>query len=134
MTNKNAYMLIFRGNDWHKGLSPEEMQKISDQWMAWFKGLAEQGRALAGNPLEPRGKIVSGANGRIVVDGPFAESKEAIGGYFLLQVSSLDEAVAIAQACPGLPYGAKVEVRPVMDQCPMAAEAQAERQMAELAA
>lgn len=133
MTNKNAYMLIFRGNEWHNGLSPEEMQKISDQWMAWFKGLTDDGRALAGNPLEPRGKIVSGAEGR-VVDGPFAESKEAVGGYFLLQVGSMEEAVAIAQKCPGLPYGAKVEVRPVMEKCPMSAEAQAEAQLAEAAA
>ena len=115
MTNKNAYMLIFRGNDWHKGLSPEEMQKISDQWMAWFKGLSADGRALAGNPLEPCGKIVSGAKGRMVVDGPFAESKETIGGYFLLSVTSMDEAVAIAKACPGLPYGVNVEVRPLAD-------------------
>jgi hypothetical protein len=134
MTDKNAYMLIFRGNDWHKGLSPEEMQKISDQWMAWFKNLSEQGTALAGNPLEPRGKIVSGAQGRVVADGPFAESKEAIGGYFLLQVADMDQAVAIAQQCPGLPYGAKIEVRPVMAECPMACEAREKLQMAELAA
>ena len=134
MTDKNAYMLIFRGNDWHKGLSSEEMQKISDQWMAWFKRLTDEGRAVAGNPLEPRGKIVSGAHGRVVADGPFAESKEAVGGYFLLQVSGLDEAVAIAQECPGLPYGAKIEVRPVMAHCPMSAEGQAEAQLAEAVA
>jgi hypothetical protein len=133
MTHKNAYMLIFRGNEWHNGLSPEEMQKISDQWMAWFKGLTDDGRAIAGNPLEPTGKIVSGAEGR-VVDGPFAESKEAVGGYFLLQVGSMEEAVAIAQKCPGLPYGAKVEVRPLMDKCPMSAEARAEAQLAEATA
>lgn len=133
MTNKNAYMLIFRGNEWHKNLSPEEMQRISDQWMAWFKGLAEQGKAIAGNPLEPRGKIVSGTGGH-AVDGPFAESKEAVGGYFLLQVSGMEEAVAIAKECPGLPYGAKVEVRPVMDKCPMSAEALAEAKLAEAVA
>jgi len=133
MTDKNSYMLIFRGNDWHKGLSPEEMQKISDKWMAWFKGLMEDGRALSGNPLEPRGKIVSGANAK-VVDGPFAESKEAIGGYFLLKVDNLDEAVAIAKDCPGLPYGAKIEVRPVMNNCPMSTEGQAELSAAEAVA
>jgi len=121
----NSYMLIFRGNEWHKGLSPEQMQKISDQWMVWFRRLTEEGAAVAGNPLEPAGKIVSGKNGT-VVDGPFAESKEAIGGYFLLQVGSLDEAVSIAQQCPGLPYGAKVEVRPVACECPMKTEAEAE--------
>jgi len=133
MTNKNAYMLIFRGNEWHKGLSPEEMQEVSSRWMAWFKRLSEEGRAIAGNPLEPKGKIVSGAGGR-VVDGPFAESKEAIGGYFLLKVDTMDEAVAIAQECPGLPHGAKVEVRPVMDHCPMSGQAVPEVQLAEATA
>jgi len=135
MTNKNAYMLIFRGNEWHKGLSPDEMQRVSDQWMAWFKGLLAEGKAVAGNPLEPRGKIVTGANGRSVVDGPFAESKEAVGGYFLLQVADLDGAVAIAQQCPGLPHGAKIEVRPVMEHCPMSTEGRvAEAQLAEAVA
>jgi len=122
MTNKNSYMLIFRGNEWHKGMSPEEMQRISDQWMAWFKRLMDQGKAVAGNPLEPKGKIVTGKGGR-VTDGPFAESKEAVGGYFLLKVADMDEAIAIAQQCPGLPYGAKIEVRPVAGECPMAEEA-----------
>jgi hypothetical protein len=117
--SKNEYMLIFRNTDWHKGLSPEQMQEVAGQWMAWFKGLMEDGRALAGNPLQPSGKVISGKNGRVVADGPFAESKEAIGGYFLLKLGSMDEAVAIAQQCPGLPYGAKVEVRPVLDQCPL---------------
>jgi hypothetical protein len=123
-------MLLFRGNDWHKGLSPEEMQMVSDQWMAWFKRLTEHGKAIAGNPLEPEGKMVSGKNGRVVADGPFAESKEAIGGYFLLKVNTLDEAVAIARECPGLPYGAKIEVRPVAGECPLAEEARAEAQSA----
>jgi len=122
-TEKSQYMLIFRGNDWHKGLSPEQMQKIASDWMAWFKRLADQGKAIAGNPLEPKGKLVSGKNGRVVADGPFAESKEAIGGYFLLQVKSFDEALAIAKDCPGLPHGAVVEVRPVAQECPLSGEA-----------
>lgn len=132
--NPKGYMLLFRGNEWHKGLSPEEMQKISDQWMAWFERLKNDGRCIAGNPLEPEGKTVFGKNGRVVSDGPFAESKEAIGGYFLLKVDSLDEAVVIAQQCPGLPYGAKIEVRPVAGECPMATEARAESELATTAA
>lgn len=127
-------MLLFRGNEWHKGLSPEEMQKVSGQWMAWFERLKNDGKCVAGNPLEPEGKTVSGKNGRVIADGPFAESKEAIGGYFLLKVDSLDEAVVIAQQCPGLPHGAKIEVRPVAGECPMAAEARAESEFAEVAA
>ncbi|HWW02104.1 MAG TPA: YciI family protein [Candidatus Acidoferrum sp.] len=133
-TKPSEYMLLFRGNDWHKGLSPEEMQKVADNWMAWFKGLTEQGKAVAGNPLEREGRIVSGKNGRVVADGPFAESKEAIGGYFLLRVDSLNEAVAIAKGCPGLQYGSVVEVRPVAAECPLAAELRSEGQLANAAA
>jgi hypothetical protein len=124
--SNNGYLLIFRGTDWHKGLSPEQTQQVGNEWMAWFKRLMEQGKIAGGSPLEPSGKIVSGKNGRVVADGPFAESKEAIGGYFSLTVGDLDEAVAIAKGCPGLAYGVMVEVRPVMAQCPLAAEAMLE--------
>jgi hypothetical protein len=115
--NKNEYMLLFRGNDWHKHLSPEEMQQVGGAWMAWFQDLTAQGKCIGGSPLEAEGKIVSGNGGRVVVDGPFAESKEAIGGYFTLRVEGIDEAVEIARGCPGLPHGVRVEVRPVMEQC-----------------
>jgi hypothetical protein len=128
------YMLLFRGNDWHKGLSPEQMQKVASDWMAWFKRLTAEGTVLAGNPLEPEGKMVSGKNGRVVADGPFAESKEAIGGYFLLRVASLEQAVAIAQQCPGLPHGIQVEVRPVAEQCPVTGEAVPEGELAQATA
>jgi len=121
-------MLIFRGTDWYKGLSPEEMQQVSDKWMAWFKGLMASGRATAGNPLERDGKIV-GKN-RVVSDGPFAESKETIGGYFLLKVGTMDEALAIAKDCPGLPYGIRVEVRAVAGECPMVEEVRREAELA----
>ena len=123
-------MLIFRGTDWCQGLSPEEMQQVFEQWMAWFNRLTEQGKAVGGNPLQPSGKVVSGKNGRTVTDGPFAESKEAIGGYFLLKVKSADEAVAIARECPGLPFGVRVEVRPLAETCPLAAKAQADADLA----
>jgi hypothetical protein len=128
---QNGFMLIFRGTDWYKGLSPEEMQQVGDHWMAWFRGLTEQGKAVAGNPLEREGRVVSGKNGRVVSDGPFTESKETIGGYFLLKVDTLDEAVAIAQDCPGLPYGIRVEVRPVAGACPLVEELRTEAQLAQ---
>jgi hypothetical protein len=127
--SNNGYMLIFRGTDWYKGLSPEEMQQVADRWMAWFNGLKEEGKCIAGNPLEREGKIVSGKN-RVVSDGPFAESKETIGGYFLLKVNNLEEATVIAQQCPGLPYGIRVEVRPVAGECPMVEEVQSKANLA----
>jgi hypothetical protein len=129
--NQNGYMLLFRGTELRKSLSPEEMQKVSEDWMAWFKRLTEQGKAVAGNPLEREGKIVSGKE-RVVSDGPFAESKEAIGGYFLLDVATMNEALAIAKECPGLPYGIRVVVRPVAGECPIATEVRAEAQFAQI--
>jgi hypothetical protein len=128
--NQNGYMLLFRGNDLRKGRSLEELQKITDNWMAWFKRLTEEGKAVAGNPLEREGKIVSGKDA-IVSDGPFVESKETVGGYFLLDVATLDEAVDIAKECPGLPYGIRVEVRAVAAECPVAADARAEAHVAQ---
>ena len=128
--SQNGYMLIFRSTDWYKGLSAEQMQQVFDQWMTWFNRLKQEGTAVAGNPLERDGKIVSGRNGQVVSDGPFAESKETIGGYFLLKVGTMDDAVAIAQQCPGLPYGIRVEVRPVAAECPIAEELRADPQLA----
>jgi len=122
-TGKSDYLLLFRGTNWDKGLSPEQIQKIVTDWYAWFERLKQEGRCSGGHPLMNAGKIVSGRKGRTVADGPFAESKEAIGGYFYLHVADEAEAVAIAQQCPGLDYGAVVEVRPVAEMCSVRARA-----------
>jgi hypothetical protein len=116
-TAKSDYLLLFRGNVWDQGLSPEQLQKVVSDWMAWFERLKAEGKCTGGHPLENQGKVVSGKHGRTVADGPFAESKEAIGGYFYLQVADEHEALEIAKQCPGLEYGAVVEVRPVGNTC-----------------
>lgn len=115
-TEKVDYLLLFRGTNWDKGMSPEQIQKVVTDWYAWFDRLKREGRCSGGHPLQNSGKIVSGKN-RAVSDGPFAESKETIGGYFYLHVADEAEAVSIAQLCPGLEYGVVVEVRPVADMC-----------------
>ena len=117
---KSEHILLFRGTNWHKGLSPEEIQEVVKQMYAWLDRLTAEGKAKVGKPLFPEGKIVSQKKGRSVADGPFAESKEAIGGFFLLEVDSLKEATEIAKDFPGLNYGASVEVRPVAPECPLA--------------
>jgi hypothetical protein len=132
--SSNEYMLIFRGTDWYNGLSAEEMQQVASQWMAWFNRLKDENKVVTGSPLEPTGKIVSGKGGRVVADGPFPESKEAIGGFFMLSVDDLDEAVAIAQECPGLAYGIKVEVRQVAETCRMLKSESPEHELAHSAA
>ena len=134
-TDKTDYMLLFRGTNWDRGLSPEQLQKVVADWYAWFDGLMQAGKAIGGHPLQGQGKLVSGKKGKAVADGPFAESKEAIAGYFYLQVKDENEAVAIAQQCPGLEYGCVVEVRPVADMCGvrsrMMAEATSSGQLAD---
>lgn len=117
MQTTSEYLLLFRGTNWHKGLSPAEIQRVMTQWRAWFNGLESAGKVKSGLPLVDEGKVVSGADGRFVVDGPFAESKEAIGGFFLIAVADLDEVIAIARQCPGLKHGAAVEIRPVAEEC-----------------
>ena len=113
----DEYLLLIRGTHWNHGMSPAQLQRVMTDFYAWVDGLTQRGA----QPLVEEGKIITGAKGASVTDGAFAESKEAIAGYFRLGVSSMDEAVKLEQACPILAYGAQIEVRPIADLCrPMA--------------
>ena len=115
----NPFLLLFRntGPENHQHLSPEERQQLVMRWNAWYDGLARQGKAVEGQPLEMETRTVSGARGERVVDGPFAEAKEAIGGYVKLLVRDLAEATEVARAHPGLEYGLQIEIRPLTKEC-----------------
>lgn len=121
-TGSSAYLLIFREStpERYEAMPVEERRRCLDAWNAWCDRLAAEGKLQAGNPLLPEARVVSAAGGTRVVDGPFAEAKELIGGYFLLAVDSLDEATAIAEQCPNLRHGMIVEVRPVAEACHLA--------------
>ena len=121
-----AFMLIFRnaGPETHGHLTPAERTALTQKWNDWFEGLAAQGKVQHARPLELGGRVVSGPHGERVTDGPYAEGKEVIGGYFFLTVADLDEATAIAKQCPGLPLGLTVEVRPVALVSPVLTELQ----------
>ncbi|HEV2435100.1 MAG TPA: YciI family protein [Verrucomicrobiae bacterium] len=123
MDAKNEYLLLFRGKEWWSSITPEELQKTMDQVKSWFERLTESGKLKAAQPLVRAGATVSGNTGRVIADGPYAESKEVIGGYALVQVDSLDEAIAIAESCPTLRFGMEVEVRPVAEECPLMSHA-----------
>ncbi len=116
--SKNGYQLLFHTNEWWKELGREELQKVVAQNGAWIERLMTSGKAKGGQALARSGAVVSGKNGRNITDGPFAESKEVIGGYLLLNVGTFEEAVAIAKTAPGLAYGTSVEIRPLTDVCP----------------
>ena len=118
-TTTDEYMLLFRGPHWDKGLSTDELQKTMDNVMAWFNGLNHRGKVKSAQPLGAQGRTISGANGRFVVDGPFTETKEAVGGYLMLQADSFEEAVEVARTNPVLRYGVSVEMRPILAECPI---------------
>lgn len=107
------FMLIFQGSQ-PGNSSPEQMQAHMSKWMAWIDSLAKEGKYVSGEPLMPGGKIVSGNNGKSVTDGPFTEGKEVVGGFFIVNASDMDEAVAISKHCPDFEFGATVQVRQVM--------------------
>jgi hypothetical protein len=110
-TTTSEYLLLFRNTSWHKDLSPEEIQENMARFTAWFERLSNAGQFKSGGPLSHAGKIIAGR--KAVTDGPFAESKEAIAGFFVIQANSLEGAVEIAKGCPGLEFGQTVEVRAI---------------------
>ena len=112
-------MVLFRGAHWDRGLSTDELQQAMDKVIAWFEGLNQRGKIKGAQPLGGQGRVISGTNGRFVVDGPFTETKEAVGGYLVLQADNLAEAVEIARSMPALRYGISVEVRPILTECPI---------------
>jgi hypothetical protein len=90
------------------------MQQIMQKWMTWFAELGSQGYIKdPGQPLEPTGKIVSGKQ-KTVTDGPFAEAKDLVGGYTIVEAKDISEAAEISKGCPIFDRNGFVEIRPVM--------------------
>jgi hypothetical protein len=113
-TLTNQYMFLVRGAACDGGSrSPEQMQTQMREVYAWIDGLTRKGVMTAAQPLTPGGKILSGKNGSIISDGIAAESKEAVGGFFIVNATTMDEAVSIARTCPAFNHGARLEVRQI---------------------
>jgi hypothetical protein len=108
----SQFIYLYRGGE--TGRSPERMQQMMQKWMAWMKELGAQGHLTdRGQPLERTGKIVQGKQ-KAVTDGPFAEAKDVIGGYSIVEATDLDQAVQLSKGCPIFEVEGAVEVRPVM--------------------
>lgn len=114
---KSEYLLLFRNTQLEKRLSQDEMQEAMGRLNDWLGRWKERGQMPAGQPLGDEGRVISGAKQRTVADGPFAESKEAVGGYVIVRAADFDEAMKIAGEWPLLDYDCTVEVRPVREQC-----------------
>ena len=109
-------LLIYENEQTWNAIPAAEKQKLFGEYYALTASLKESGHYLGGNPLQPvaSAKTVRVREERpVTTDGPFAETKEQLGGYFLVEARDFDEALAIAKRIPGARYGS-IEVRPVM--------------------
>ncbi|MEZ4523866.1 MAG: YciI family protein [Thermomicrobiales bacterium] len=109
------FMLLIRGGDDDTGtLSPEAAQQRIQKYVDWSRTLRDRGQNVGANELEAEGLLLRSRAGEIIVDGPFTEIKEGIGGYFHIRAASQDEAVDIAAECPVLDFGGAVEIRAIV--------------------
>lgn len=105
----NEFVFLYRTGE--SAMSPEQIQQTLPKWAAWFQALSGKGCIVdRGQPLQRSGKLVS----HTVTDGPFAETKDVIGGYTLIKARDITEAAELAKGCPVIERGGHVEVRPVM--------------------
>jgi hypothetical protein len=106
----SEFTYLFRGRE--VSASPEQMQRTMQKWVAWFKDLGAKGHLKdPGHPLEHTGKVVSGKQ-KVVNDGPYAEAKDVVGGYIVVEAADLNQAMELSKGCPILEVGGSVEVRP----------------------
>lgn len=108
-----TFMLLLRGGVSNRDLSAEQLQRQIERYMSWIDKLRREGRFVAGEPLAEEGKVLSGKNAGTITDGPFSESKEEVGGYFIIRAKDLEAAVELAKGCPIFANNGTVEVRPI---------------------
>lgn len=111
------YLILIYGkeSDW-AAIPPERAGEIMSAYYAYSEKLKAAGVYVAGDELQPveTAKSVRGAGGANVVDGPYVDTKEALGGYYLIETKTLEEALAWAKQNPATMHGGGVELRPVM--------------------
>ena len=108
----SEFTYLYRGGQ-DTSVSPERRQQQLQKWVAWFKELGANGHLKnLGHPLERAGAVVKGDQ-KIVTDGPYAEAKDVVGGFSLIEAKDLAQAVEISKGCPILEVGGSVEVRPI---------------------
>lgn len=107
-----SYLLLLHGRDKYAPLSPEEIQAVFTRYKTWSQKLRDAGRILGSNKLEDgSGRVLRSTSGKLhITDGPFTETKDVLGGYFLVSAASFEDAVELCRDCPHLDFGA-IEVR-----------------------
>lgn len=105
----SEFLVLSRGK-WDASLPPERIQKAIDEFYVWIEGLIDTGKMKRGSRLTTEGKTVSKKG---IVDGPFGETKEIIGGYWFFIARDLDEAAELAAQNPCMQCGLSYEIRPL---------------------
>jgi hypothetical protein len=95
--------------------SPDQFLAVTKEYMAWTDRIRAEGRHKAGDKLtDDAGKVITAQGGRTTVtDGPYAESKEVVGGYYIISAGDYAEACRVAETCPHLKFGGRIEVRQI---------------------
>ena len=110
-------LLLHQVPNYNSGLSREKMLEMASKYMAWADGLRSRGMLVGGEKLTASGgRQLRPSGGKVVAsDGPYAEAKDVISGYFVLEAKDLAEAEAIARECPHLALAASnwAEIRPI---------------------
>lgn len=109
--------LIYEDEEMRRTMAPEERERLTGEYLAFRNDIRENGYFIAGHRLQStsNGATVRVRNGRTsIVDGPYAETKEHLGGYFLIEAADLNHAIRMASRIPGARLGA-VEVRPIAE-------------------
>jgi hypothetical protein len=108
----SEYLFLYRGGS--RPESAAEGEQVMQKWINWMQDLETRGHLKdRGQPLEGEGKVVRGKQ-RSITDGPYAESKDIVGGYTLIEAKDLAQAAELAGGCPIFERAGLVEVRPVM--------------------
>ena len=110
------YLFLLWGDEAAElALPAAERRAIVDQHIAYTRRVEAEGRSVSGDPLGPAGEaIVVRGRGKSVTDGPFLETKEQLGGFYIIDCRDRDDAIALARRIPASP-GLQVEVRPLSD-------------------
>ncbi len=111
---KKFLLLLHENIEALENLSPKEMEELANAHLAWATKLGEKGHFISGDGLQENGTKITGKD-CVVKDGLYIESKEMIGGYYLLQARDLETIIELAKECPCHLWGGTTEIRPIMD-------------------
>ena len=108
------FMMFIRGGDDYTHYTPEQVQRAVQKYRDWSEALHQQKRLVSAEKLKDEGKVLRVRDGQIVVDGPFAETKEGIGDYYLIEAADEAEAITIAKGWPIFAEkGGRIELREI---------------------